>query len=101
MRRNRKTYQETYYQKNIVKIKNYYEKNKEKIINRSKQYYKDNLEIKSLYNKIYYEKNKDQILNKNMLEFIEIMYLKHIDPLRKKLKQTDYKTDDKLTISFD
>jgi len=45
-----------------LKNKQYYLENKEKILERSKKYYYDNIEIRKEYNRNYWELNKDKYL---------------------------------------
>ena len=45
-----------------LKNKQYYLDNKEKILERSKKYYYDNIEIRKEYNRNYWELNKDKYL---------------------------------------
>ena len=45
-----------------LKNKQYYLENKEKILERSKKYYYDNIEIRKEYNRKYWGLNKDKYL---------------------------------------
>jgi hypothetical protein len=119
MIRDRNNYNVNYYNRNKNKYREYYQKNKERIIEKAKQYYKDNLELKQLYNQIYYENNKNDILknahihneqyyqkNKSRIaEYYREYYLQNKQGYRFEIKvikiQDEYKPDNKLTVSFD
>ena len=43
----------------------YYEKNRDAILAKNKQYYRDNVDARSLYNQKYYEKKRGAIIERN------------------------------------
>jgi predicted nucleic acid-binding protein len=114
MQRERKKYHNTYYEKNKNKCREYYQENREKILERSKRHYKENIELKKLYNQNYYEDNRDHLLVKQkvqnlvyffknrsrMLEFFKVYNSQHtgIDALNKTF---EYTPDKKIDVCFD
>ena len=58
-----------YYSITYRMSESYYEKNRDAILERNKQYHRDNVDARSLCNLKYYEKNKEAIQERNMKQY--------------------------------
>ena len=70
----------------------YYENNKEAIIERNKQYYRDNIDDKTKYNQEYYEKHKSTLKTNRSTEIV-IERCKRIATDRKEYQRQYYQNN--------